>query len=194
MLASPRRRSRAQEPVVSPTELAAALRLAKSPTGVVMPEARRRELAGNSGEPVLRPQAQPAGGSPLGRRFQPHDMRRAEIIGRVGIERHEGRREGDRDLAFVARDTANAVGLAAALVADVDPDAELAVVSADHVIRPVDAFAAALTTAYDVLGARPSALVTLGVTPTSPATGFGYVQKGAATEVAGASEAASFRE
>jgi mannose-1-phosphate guanylyltransferase len=41
---------------------------------------------------------------------------------------------------------------------------------------------------------RPSALVTLGVTPTSPATGFGYVQKGAPTEVAGASEAASFRE
>ncbi|MGM9136429.1 sugar phosphate nucleotidyltransferase, partial [Campylobacter jejuni] len=37
-------------------------------------------------------------------------------------------------------------------------------------------------------------LVTLGVTPTSPATGFGYVQKGAPTEVAGAAEAASFRE
>ncbi|MCW2695169.1 MAG: manC [Modestobacter sp.] len=94
----------------------------------------------------------------------------------------------------VARDTANAVGLTAALVADVDPDAELAVVSADHVIRPVDRFAAALTTAYDVLAVRPGALVTLGVTPTSPATGFGYVQKGAATEVAGAAEAASFRE
>jgi mannose-1-phosphate guanylyltransferase len=94
----------------------------------------------------------------------------------------------------VARDTANAVGLAAALVADVDPDAELAVVSADHVIRPVERFAAALRTAYDVLAVRPRALVTLGVTPTSPATGFGYVQKGAPTEVAGASEAASFRE
>ena len=93
-----------------------------------------------------------------------------------------------------ARDTANAVGLAAALVADVDPDAELAVVSADHVIRPVQRFADALRTAYDVLAARPRALVTLGVTPTSPATGFGYVQKGAATEVAGAAEAASFRE
>src|SRR3954447_6408720 len=38
----------------------------------------------------------------------------------------------------VARDTANAVGLAAALVADLDPGAELAVVSADHVIRPVE--------------------------------------------------------
>lgn len=94
----------------------------------------------------------------------------------------------------VARDTANAVGLAAALVADVDPDAELAVVSADHVIRPVERFAAALRTAYDVLAVRPQALVTLGVTPSSPATGFGYVQKGAPTEVAGAAEAASFRE
>jgi mannose-1-phosphate guanylyltransferase len=94
----------------------------------------------------------------------------------------------------VARDTANAVGLTAALVADVDPDAELAVVSADHVIRPVQRFADALCTAYDVLAVRPRALVTLGVTPTSPATGFGYVQKGAPTEVPGAAEAASFRE
>jgi mannose-1-phosphate guanylyltransferase len=94
----------------------------------------------------------------------------------------------------VARDTANAVGLAAALVADVDPDAELAVVSADHVIRPVARFAAALRTAYAVLAVRPAALVTLGVTPTSPATGFGYVQKGVPTEVPGASEVASFRE
>jgi mannose-1-phosphate guanylyltransferase len=94
----------------------------------------------------------------------------------------------------VARDTANAVGLAAALVADVDPDAELAVVSADHVIRPVARFAAALTTAYDLLAVRPRALVTLGVTPTSAATGFGYVQKGAPTGVPGAAEAASFRE
>ncbi|MDK3256129.1 mannose-1-phosphate guanylyltransferase [Blastococcus capsensis] len=94
----------------------------------------------------------------------------------------------------VARDTANAVGLTAALVADVDPDAELAVVSADHVIRPVERFAAVLGTAYDALAARPRSLVTLGITPTSPATGFGYVQRGAPTEVAGVAEAASFRE
>ncbi|MGY1592653.1 mannose-1-phosphate guanylyltransferase [Geodermatophilus sp. SYSU D00708] len=94
----------------------------------------------------------------------------------------------------VARDTANAVGLAAALVAEVDPDAELAVVSADHVIRPVERFAAALATAYDALAARPRALVTLGIRPTAPATGFGYVQQGAATEVPGVAEAAAFRE
>jgi mannose-1-phosphate guanylyltransferase len=94
----------------------------------------------------------------------------------------------------VARDTANAVGLAAALAADVDSDAELAVVSADHVIRPVDRFAATLTTAYEALHARPDALVTLGIRPTAPSTGFGYVQRGRAIEVAGVSEAASFRE
>ncbi|TFV59592.1 mannose-1-phosphate guanylyltransferase [Geodermatophilus sp. DF01-2] len=94
----------------------------------------------------------------------------------------------------VARDTANAVGLAAALVADADPDAELAVVSADHVIRPVERFAAALTTAFDALAVRPRSLVTLGIRPTVPATGFGYVQRGAPTEVPGVAEAASFRE
>jgi mannose-1-phosphate guanylyltransferase len=94
----------------------------------------------------------------------------------------------------VARDTANAVGLAAALVADVDPDAELAVVSADHVIRPVERFAAAMVTAFDALAVRPDALVTLGIVPSAPATGFGYVQRGAPAGVAGVTEAASFRE
>jgi mannose-1-phosphate guanylyltransferase len=94
----------------------------------------------------------------------------------------------------VARDTANAVGLTAALVADEDPDAELAVVSADHVITPVERFAAALSTAYSVLADRPRALVTLGIRATSPATGFGYVQRGAATGTPGVAEAASFRE
>ncbi|MGY1721900.1 mannose-1-phosphate guanylyltransferase [Blastococcus sp. SYSU DS0533] len=94
----------------------------------------------------------------------------------------------------VARDTANAVGLTAALVADVDPDAELAVVSADHVIRPVERFADALRTAFDALADRPRSLVTLGIRPTAPATGFGYVQRGAPTGRPGVAEAASFRE
>jgi mannose-1-phosphate guanylyltransferase len=94
----------------------------------------------------------------------------------------------------VARDTANAVGLSAALVAEVDPDAEVAVVSADHIIRPVDRFAAALGAAFDALTARPTALVTLGLRPTAPATGFGYVRRGRATEVPGVFEAVSFRE
>jgi mannose-1-phosphate guanylyltransferase len=94
----------------------------------------------------------------------------------------------------VPRDTANAVGLTAALVADVDPDAELAVVSADHVIRPVDRFVTALDTAFDALAIRPDTLVTLGVTPRSPATGFGYVRRGASTAVRGVAEVAAFKE
>ena len=102
--------------------------------------------------------------------------------------------DGRLVLEPTARDTANAVGLAAALVHDVDPDAELAVVSADHVIRPVERFAASLRTAYDVLAVRPDALVTLGVRPTSPATGFGYVHRGPAIGVPGAAEVAAFRE
>jgi mannose-1-phosphate guanylyltransferase len=94
----------------------------------------------------------------------------------------------------VARDTANAVALAAALVEEADPGAELAVVSADHVIRPVERFAATLDTAFRALATRPAALVTLGIVPTAPATGFGYVQRGARVEGTGVAEAASFRE
>jgi mannose-1-phosphate guanylyltransferase len=94
----------------------------------------------------------------------------------------------------VARDTANAIGLVAALVADDDPDAELAVVSADHVIRPVDRFATALENAYAALALNPRSLITLGITPTSAATGFGYIQRGAPTAVAGVAQVVAFRE
>lgn len=94
----------------------------------------------------------------------------------------------------VPRDTANAVGLAAALVAETDPEAVLAVVSADHAIRPVDQFVFALRNAFAAVAARPRALVTLGITPTHPATGFGYVQQGAPTELSGVAEANAFRE
>jgi mannose-1-phosphate guanylyltransferase len=93
-----------------------------------------------------------------------------------------------------ARDTANAVGLAAAFVADADPEASLAVVSADHLIRPVERFAAALDTAFELVDRRPRALVTLAITPTAPATGFGYVERGAPAELPGAYEVTAFRE
>jgi len=93
-----------------------------------------------------------------------------------------------------ARDTANAVGLAAAFVADADPDATLAVVSADHLIRPVERFAAALDTAFELVDRRPHALVTLAIRPTAPATGFGYVERGAPAELPGAYEVTAFRE
>jgi mannose-1-phosphate guanylyltransferase len=94
----------------------------------------------------------------------------------------------------VARDTANAVGLSAAVVSDVDPDAEIAMMSADHIIRPLEKFRSALWTAFEAVAIRPESMVTLGITPTEPATGFGYVRRGDATEIAGVAEVASFRE
>jgi len=80
----------------------------------------------------------------------------------------------------VGRDSLNAAAWPAAVLLARDPDAVVAQLTADHVIEPVDAFAAALTTAFDVAAADAHALVTLGVLPTGPNTGYGYIHKGAA--------------
>lgn len=78
------------------------------------------------------------------------------------------------------RDTANAVGFPAAILKKRDPEAVFAVVTADHVIEPIDAFHKALTTAFDVVSRNPLALVTFGITPSYAHTGLGYIQRGAA--------------
>ena len=75
------------------------------------------------------------------------------------------------------RNTAMAVGFAAARVAAVDADAVLAVLPADHVIPDARAFATALQRA--ARAAQTGALVTLGIQPTRPETGYGYIQVGA---------------
>jgi len=77
------------------------------------------------------------------------------------------------------RDTANAVGLPAAILHEQDPDAVLPVVSADHVIEPVQVFADRLTAAFQLAESHKAALVTLGIVPTAPQTGFGYIERGA---------------
>jgi mannose-1-phosphate guanylyltransferase/mannose-6-phosphate isomerase len=76
------------------------------------------------------------------------------------------------------RNTAMAVGFAAARVAAVDPGAVVAVLSADHVIPDARAFGAALRRA--ARAAQTGALVTLGIQPTRPETGYGYIRVGAA--------------
>jgi mannose-1-phosphate guanylyltransferase len=78
----------------------------------------------------------------------------------------------------VGRDTAPCIGLAAALVARDDPDAVLLVTPADHVIEPVQQFRAAVHVATRLAEEYPSALVTFGISPTFPATGYGYIQRG----------------
>ena len=76
------------------------------------------------------------------------------------------------------RDTANAIGFCAAVLQKRDPDATFAVVTADHVIEPIDAFQSSLKTAFDVVARTPNALVTFGIIPTHGHTGLGYIHRG----------------
>ncbi|GGL29496.1 mannose-1-phosphate guanylyltransferase [Phycicoccus endophyticus] len=84
---------------------------------------------------------------------------------------------GDRVLAEPEpRDSMAAIGLAAAVVEREDPEAVIGSFAADHVIPDAEAFQAAVREAVEV--ARAGRLVTLGVEPTHPATGFGYIRAG----------------
>src|ERR1051326_9249895 len=65
----------------------------------------------------------------------------------------------------IGRDTANAVGLAAHLLALRDPHATMAVFTADHIIEPQAEFARAISLGLDAAEHNPAALVTFGITP-----------------------------
>lgn len=73
-------------------------------------------------------------------------------------------------------DSAAAVGLGLAHIASRDPDATVAILTSDHHIGRPDAFRSVLAAAYSV--AQDGHIVTLGITPTYPATGFGYIHQG----------------
>jgi len=74
------------------------------------------------------------------------------------------------------RGTASVVGLAAVVVRRLDPEAVFVVLPSDHYIRHRDLFHLLLRVSVDV--AREGYLVTLGITPTAPATAYGYIQRG----------------
>lgn len=77
------------------------------------------------------------------------------------------------------RDTLNAVGFAAAVIALRDPEAVIAVFTADHIIEPVGQFQSIVATGFEVAEQHRNALVTFGIAPTHAATGYGYLQLGA---------------
>lgn len=76
----------------------------------------------------------------------------------------------------VGRNTAPCVGWAASVVARRDPEAVLAVLPADHDIGDPAGFLRVLSLAIDT--AREGDMVTVGVKPTRPETGYGYVELG----------------
>ncbi len=75
------------------------------------------------------------------------------------------------------RNTAPAAAVAALAVVGKDPEAVLLLMPADHVIRNQPALLQAIETAYDV--AQRGHLVTFGLHPRGPETGYGYIQRGA---------------
>ncbi len=78
----------------------------------------------------------------------------------------------------MGRDTLNAVGLGAAVIGLDDPEAVIAVFTADHLITPVEDFQRIVGAGLALAEKNAEALVTFGITPTHAATGYGYLQLG----------------
>lgn len=77
-----------------------------------------------------------------------------------------------------ARGTAAAIALAAQDIFDRDPEAIVATIASDHVIANDTAFVSALLAAFETASIYPDKIVTIGINPTEPDTGFGYIKMG----------------
>jgi mannose-1-phosphate guanylyltransferase len=111
---------------------------------------------------------------PPERRFVCAGQTHADAIGRalprLGTEQLLGEPCG--------RDTLNAVGFTAAVLARRDPDAVIGVFTADHVIEPVEQFRSIVDSGYALVERNPKTLLTFGIAPTGPVTGYGYLELG----------------
>jgi mannose-1-phosphate guanylyltransferase/mannose-6-phosphate isomerase len=96
----------------------------------------------------------------------------------VAEQMREAAVDGDIVLEPMRRDSAMAVAVAAVLAAKRDPAATVLVLAADHVVRDQSAFVKACREAIEA--AADGRIVTFGISPTFPATKYGYIQPGAA--------------
>lgn len=76
------------------------------------------------------------------------------------------------------RDTAGAIGLASAILAKVDPDASMAVVTADQIIEPAETIQRAIKDGLKFVNKNPHSLITFGIEPSYPSTQLGYIKLG----------------
>ncbi len=90
--------------------------------------------------------------------------------------RQENFRHSGIILEPVGRNTAPAIALAAIRAVQTGNDPLLLVLAADHVIKDHDAFTKAIKQAVET--AEKGNLITFGIVPTSPETGYGYIKKG----------------
>ncbi len=111
----------------------------------------------------------------------------AEQLRAIGVE------PSDIVLEPMGRNTAPAAAVAALLAMARAPDAMILILPSDHRIADTPAFMAAIDKAADA--ARGGALVTFGITPTAPETGYGYIKRGAPVPgIEGCHKVAQFRE
>ncbi len=90
------------------------------------------------------------------------------------------------------RDTAPCIGLAATLIHHRCPEATMIVLPADHIIGTREDFHATLQSAAEAAAGGP--LVTIGIKPSFPATGYGYIERGESAVEGGSFEVARFVE
>jgi mannose-1-phosphate guanylyltransferase len=76
------------------------------------------------------------------------------------------------------KNTAPCIGLSAIHIQSADPDAVMIVLPADHLISDEKAFHALLRRGVELVYEHPGALITIGIEPAYPATGYGYIQRG----------------
>ncbi|MGG4400605.1 mannose-1-phosphate guanylyltransferase [Paenibacillus amylolyticus] len=81
----------------------------------------------------------------------------------------------------VGRNTAPCIGLASVIIEDRFPDSTMIVIPSDHIIENEEGFIKILNTAVQVAQDNKN-LVTLGIQPTYPETGYGYIQNGNQTQ------------
>lgn len=95
----------------------------------------------------------------------------------------------DRNIVLESepKDSSAAIGLAAAILARREPDVIIGSFAADHVIGDVAKFSAAVRQA--VAAADAGYIATIGITPSEPAIGFGYIHCGDGIELTGAPDA-----
>ncbi|MCS7258125.1 MAG: mannose-1-phosphate guanylyltransferase [candidate division WOR-3 bacterium] len=73
----------------------------------------------------------------------------------------------------VGKNTAPAIGLAVAYLEKIDPQGTVIVLPADHIIKDTDKFCRCVKFAYEL--AQKDYLITFGIPPTAPETGYGYI-------------------
>ena len=78
------------------------------------------------------------------------------------------------------RDTAGAIGLAATILTKYDPEATMAVVTADQLIEPPEVLQQAIKDALVFVNNNPDDIITFGIQPTFASTSFGYIKYGGA--------------